>query len=104
MMEGISGESASLAGRLGAGLRKLTVLLDLVAHALLVGGELGHFSGHVSDSGEGRWTSLAAIETGVPVPVLSSALYARFSSRDAGEFENCLLSAMRSEFGGHAEE
>ncbi len=78
-------------------------LLDLITHALLVDGELGHFSGHVSDSGEGRWTSLAAIETGVPVPVLSSALYARFSSRDAGEFENRLLSAMRSEFGGHAE-
>jgi 6-phosphogluconate dehydrogenase len=79
-------------------------LLDLTALALFRQPELGSFSGRVSDSGEGRWTIAAAIEEGVPVPVLSSALYERFSSRGEGEFANKLLSAMRFEFGGHEEE
>jgi 6-phosphogluconate dehydrogenase len=57
----------------------------------------------VSDSGEGRWTSIAAIEEGVPAPVLSSALYSRFASRDLDDFGNKVLSAMRKQFGGHAE-
>jgi 6-phosphogluconate dehydrogenase len=78
-------------------------LLDLISHALAVDGNLDRFAGEVSDSGEGRWTTLAAVEAGVPVPVLSSALYTRFESRHAGEFANKLLSAMRAEFGGHNE-
>lgn len=78
-------------------------LLDLIAHALLIDSSLKELSGRVSDSGEGRWTILAAIEAGVPAPVLSSALYARFDSRTRGEFANRLLSAMRREFGGHLE-
>ena len=57
----------------------------------------------MSDSGEGRWTVLAAVDEGVPAPVLSSALYARFDSRSQADFANKILSAMRSEFGGHAE-
>jgi len=78
-------------------------LLDLTAHALARNPELDEFSGRVSDSGEGRWTVLAAVDEGVPVPVLSSALYERFESRNEATFANQLLSAMRSEFGGHAE-
>jgi 6-phosphogluconate dehydrogenase len=78
-------------------------LLDLTAAALAKSPMLEEFSGRVSDSGEGRWTVLAAVEEGVPVPVLSSALYERFSSRAGDTFANQLLSAMRSEFGGHAE-
>jgi 6-phosphogluconate dehydrogenase len=78
-------------------------LLDLTAAALLKDPELSHFGGRVSDSGEGRWTIRAAIDEGVPAHVLSSALYARFSSRGEAEFSNKLLSAMRSEFGGHVE-
>ena len=78
-------------------------LLDLTADALAKSPTLDQLSGRVSDSGEGRWTVLAAVETGVPAPVLSSALYERFESRDEGAFANRLLSAMRSEFGGHAE-
>jgi 6-phosphogluconate dehydrogenase len=78
-------------------------LLDLSAAALLKDPELSQFAGRVSDSGEGRWTIKAAIDEGVPAHVLSSALYERFSSRGEGEFANKLLSAMRSEFGGHLE-
>jgi len=78
-------------------------LLDLTAHALQRGPELGSFSGRVSDSGEGRWTILAAVDEGVPVPVLSASLYERFSSRGEATFANQLLSAMRLEFGGHLE-
>jgi 6-phosphogluconate dehydrogenase len=78
-------------------------LLDLSARALLQDPSLQKFAGRVSDSGEGRWTIKAGIDEGVPIPVLSSALYARFSSRGQGDFENRLLSAMRYEFGGHLE-
>ena len=65
--------------------------------------DLGEFSGHVSDSGEGRWTIRAAIDESVPAPVLSAALYARFSSRGEDEFADKLLSALRFQFGGHKE-
>jgi 6-phosphogluconate dehydrogenase len=78
-------------------------LLDLTAEALLRSPSLEEFSGWVSDSGEGRWTSIAAIEEGVPAPVLSSALYSRFSSRRLDDFADRALSAMRRQFGGHAE-
>ena len=78
-------------------------LLDLTAHALLEEPGLDSFSGHVSDSGEGRWTINAAIDESVPVPVLSAALHQRFSSRGESDFANRILSAMRSEFGGHKE-
>ncbi|CAB4868877.1 unannotated protein [freshwater metagenome] len=78
-------------------------LLDLTAAALLADPGLESFSGHVSDSGEGRWTALAAIETGTPAPVLTAALYSRFSSRGEDLDASRLLSAMRSQFGGHAE-
>jgi 6-phosphogluconate dehydrogenase len=64
---------------------------------------LSKFSGQVSDSGEGRWTIKAAIDEGVPVPVLTTALYERFSSRGDADFQDKLLSAMRFEFGGHLE-
>jgi 6-phosphogluconate dehydrogenase len=78
-------------------------LLDLTAEALSESPELEQFSGRVSDSGEGRWTAIAAIEEGVPAPVLSTALFSRFASRDLDAFANKAMSAMRSEFGGHAE-
>ena len=78
-------------------------LLDLTAIALHESPELKEFGGRVSDSGEGRWTSIAAVEEGVPAPVLTSALYERFSSRGEGTFANQLLSAMRKQFGGHDE-
>jgi 6-phosphogluconate dehydrogenase len=78
-------------------------LLDLTATALKEDPQLSQFSGRVSDSGEGRWTLQAAIETGVPAPVLSSALFERFASRDSDEFANKMLSAMRYSFGGHTE-
>jgi 6-phosphogluconate dehydrogenase len=78
-------------------------LLDLTTHALSESPKLEDFGGFVSDSGEGRWTVLAAVEEGVPVPVLSSALYERFSSRGEAQYADKLLSAMRKEFGGHAE-
>jgi len=78
-------------------------LLDLTADALSKSPDLKEFSGQVSDSGEGRWTNIAAIEAGVPVHVLSAALYDRFSSRDRADFANQVLSAMRFEFGGHHE-
>jgi 6-phosphogluconate dehydrogenase len=78
-------------------------LLDLTASALTKSPTLENFSGHVSDSGEGRWTIKAAIDEGVPVPVLTSSLYERFSSRGEAEFADKLISAMRFEFGGHIE-
>jgi 6-phosphogluconate dehydrogenase len=78
-------------------------LLDLTAAALLKDPALSKFAGRVSDSGEGRWTIKAAIDEGVPVPVLTTALYERFSSRGDADFQDKLLSAMRFEFGGHLE-
>jgi 6-phosphogluconate dehydrogenase len=78
-------------------------LLDLTAAALVQDPNLSKFAGQVSDSGEGRWTIKAAIDEAVPVPVLSAALYQRFSSRDRSDFQNKVLSAMRYEFGGHVE-
>jgi 6-phosphogluconate dehydrogenase len=78
-------------------------LLDLTAIALVKDPALAAFSGQVSDSGEGRWTIKAAIDEGVPVPVLTTALYERFSSRGDADFQDKLLSAMRFEFGGHLE-
>ena len=78
-------------------------LLDLTATALLQNPTLSDFAGRVSDSGEGRWTILAAIDEAVPTPVLSTALYQRFSSRGEADFADKLLSAMRYEFGGHVE-
>ena len=78
-------------------------LLDLIADTLFHDPKLSDFEGHVSDSGEGRWTLKAAIDEGVPAPVLSSALYGRFASRGHADFADKLLSAMRHEFGGHVE-
>ncbi len=78
-------------------------LLDLTAASLLKDPTLKEFAGRVSDSGEGRWTIKAAIDEAVPAPVLTSALYERFSSRGEAEFQNKLLSAMRFQFGGHIE-
>jgi 6-phosphogluconate dehydrogenase len=78
-------------------------LIDLTAAAFAKSPQLDDFSGHVSDSGEGRWTVLAAVDEGVPAPVISASLYQRFESRDNGEFTGKILSALRSEFGGHAE-
>ena len=78
-------------------------LLDLTASAFRKDPELASFAGRVSDSGEGRWTISAAVEQGVPAHVLTAALYERFGSRDADQFANRLLSALRAEFGGHRE-
>jgi 6-phosphogluconate dehydrogenase len=78
-------------------------LVDLTANALAQSPQLAGFAGHVSDSGEGRWTVIAAIDEGVPAPVITAALIERFESRGLGEFSHKLLSALRSEFGGHAE-
>jgi 6-phosphogluconate dehydrogenase len=78
-------------------------LLDLTAASLVESPTLEEFEGRVSDSGEGRWTSIAAIEEGVPAPVLSEALYSRFASRGLDDFADKVLSAMRKQFGGHAE-
>ncbi|MBX6365804.1 MAG: NADP-dependent phosphogluconate dehydrogenase, partial [Gemmatimonadetes bacterium] len=78
-------------------------LLDLTAAALAEDPQLAGFGGRVADSGEGRWTVQAAIEEGVPVPVLATALFARFSSRGRAEFADKVLSAMRYQFGGHVE-
>jgi 6-phosphogluconate dehydrogenase len=78
-------------------------LLDLTAAALVEDPALAKFAGRVSDSGEGRWTIKAAIDEGVPVPVLSASLYQRFSSRGDADYEDKLLSAMRYQFGGHLE-
>jgi 6-phosphogluconate dehydrogenase len=78
-------------------------LLDLTAAALVENVDLAGFSGRVSDSGEGRWTIAAAIDEAVPAPVLSAALYERFTSRGNADFQDKLLSAMRFQFGGHKE-
>ena len=78
-------------------------LLDLTASALLKQPDLKNFSGRVSDSGEGRWTITAAIDESAPAPVLSAALYERFTSRGEDDFATRVLSAMRFEFGGHVE-
>jgi len=78
-------------------------LLDLTAASLVEDPALQSYAGRVSDSGEGRWTIASAIEQGVPAPVLSAALYERFSSRDGADFANRVLSAMRKQFGGHEE-
>jgi 6-phosphogluconate dehydrogenase len=78
-------------------------LLDLTAAALQESPQLDAFAGQVSDSGEGRWTAVAAIEEGVPADVLTAAVYSRFASRDEGLFANKVLSAMRKQFGGHHE-
>jgi 6-phosphogluconate dehydrogenase len=78
-------------------------LLDLTAQALYESPDLDEYSGRVSDSGEGRWTSIAAIDEGVPAPVLTNALYSRFASRGLDDFADKVLSAMRKGFGGHEE-
>ncbi len=78
-------------------------LLDLAAISLYEDSDLGSFGGRVSDSGEGRWTCQAAIETGTPAPLLTAALYERFTSRGEADFANKILSAMRYQFGGHYE-
>jgi 6-phosphogluconate dehydrogenase len=78
-------------------------LLDLTAAAMQESPDLGDFAGRVSDSGEGRWTSIAAIDEGVPTPVLTTALYERFASRGLDDFADRVLSAMRKQFGGHDE-
>jgi 6-phosphogluconate dehydrogenase len=78
-------------------------LLDLTAAALHQDPDLSEYSGHVSDSGEGRWTVQAAVDLGVPAHVIAAALYQRFASRDEGDFADRTLSAMRKQFGGHVE-
>jgi len=78
-------------------------LMDLTASALAQSPDLAGFSGRVSDSGEGRWTSIAAIDEGVPAPVLTTALYSRFDSRGLDDFSDRVLSALRKQFGGHEE-
>jgi 6-phosphogluconate dehydrogenase len=77
-------------------------LLDLAAHALAQDPELAEHGSAVADSGEGRWTLAAAIDEGVPAPVLSAALFERFASRGQADFSRRVLSALRAEFGGHA--
>jgi 6-phosphogluconate dehydrogenase len=79
-------------------------LVDLTAAAFAKDPQLSEFSGRVSDSGEGRWTVLAAVDEGVPAPVITASLYQRFESRGLGAFTGKILSAMRSQFGGHAEQ
>ncbi|HEX7266007.1 MAG TPA: hypothetical protein VF256_01125 [Streptosporangiaceae bacterium] len=78
-------------------------LVDLIADAFARSPGLDSFTGRVSDSGEGRWTALAAVDEGVPAPAITISLSERFESRGLGEFTDKILSAMRSEFGGHAE-
>jgi 6-phosphogluconate dehydrogenase len=78
-------------------------LLDLTASALYDNGDLSNYEGHVSDSGEGRWAVAAAVDAGVPAPLISAALFGRFESRDEADFSNRLISAMRKKFGGHNE-
>jgi 6-phosphogluconate dehydrogenase len=78
-------------------------LLDLTAAALVGDPELDGFTGHVADSGEGRWTIAVAVDQGVPVPVLATALFERFSSQGRQDYADRVLSAMRKEFGGHLE-
>jgi 6-phosphogluconate dehydrogenase len=79
-------------------------LLDLTAEAFLGDGDLSNFEGRVSDSDEGRWTSIAAIDVGAPAPILTTALYERFMSRGEADFADRVLSAMRYGFGGHEEQ
>ena len=79
-------------------------LVDLIADAMARSPQLDDFTGRVSDSGEGRWTVLAAVDEGVPAPVITTSLFERFQSRELGVFTGKVLSAMRSEFGGHAEQ
>ena len=83
--------------------RRRVLLLDLTAEALRADSDLEQFAGRVSDSGEGRWTSIAAIEEGVPAPLLTAALYSRFASRGSEVFADKVESAQRFEFGGHVE-
>ncbi len=78
-------------------------LVDLIADALARSPDLDNFSGRVSDSGEGRWTVLASVDEGVPAPVITTSLFERFESRHLGDFTDKILSAMRSQFGGHVE-
>jgi 6-phosphogluconate dehydrogenase len=78
-------------------------LLDLTANSLHADPDLDEFSGKVSDSGEGRWTAIAAIDEGVPAPVLTAAVFSRFESRGNANFAGKVLSAMRKQFGGHHE-
>jgi 6-phosphogluconate dehydrogenase len=78
-------------------------LLDLTAAALADDSGLAQFAGHVSDSGEGRWTMFAAVDEGVPAPVISAALFGRFESRGEADYADRILSAMRKQFGGHNE-
>ena len=78
-------------------------LLDLTARALQEDQSLSSFAGRVSDSGEGRWTVAAAVDEGVPAPVITAALYSRFESRGNADYGDRLLSAMRKQFGGHVE-
>jgi 6-phosphogluconate dehydrogenase len=78
-------------------------LLDLTAEALVEDPDLTSFSGRVSDSGEGRWTIAAAVDEGVPAPVISAALFGRFASRSNADYADRLFSAMRKQFGGHDE-
>jgi 6-phosphogluconate dehydrogenase len=78
-------------------------LVDLIADALARSPELDDFTGRVSDSGEGRWTVLAAVDEGVPAAVITTSLFERFQSRQLGDYADRILSAMRSEFGGHVE-
>jgi 6-phosphogluconate dehydrogenase len=78
-------------------------LLDLTAEALYADPDLSQFEGRISDSGEGRWTSIAAIEEGVPATILTASLYARFGSRGADLFADKVQSAQRKQFGGHEE-
>ena len=78
-------------------------LLDLTARALAEDASLAAFAGRVSDSGEGRWTVAAAVDEGVPAPVITAALYSRFESRGNADYGDRLLSAMRKQFGGHVE-
>ena len=90
-------------GGVAARQRDRSWLLDLTAEALVESPDLEEYAGRVSDSGEGRWTSIAAIDEGVPAPVLTLALYSRFASRGQDDFANKVLSALRKQFGGHEE-
>jgi hypothetical protein len=98
-------------GRMGAAVAEVwrrgsvieSWLLDLTAAALFDSPDLENFAGRFSDSGEGRWTSIAAIDEGVPAPVLTTALYSRFASRGLDDFADKVLSVMRKGFGGHDE-
>lgn len=94
---------ADIAEVWGRGSVIVSWLLDLLAVSLLENPDLTQFTGRVSDSGEGRWTVMAAIEESAPAPVITAALYDRFSSREEADFADKLLSAMRYEFGGHLE-